>query len=112
MELFDAVTIDTAGCDKVLEHIQMAIIGIFLVAEILEQIILYVARGNLRALIGEPIQELADKMKVLGAVKRHLFFGQLALSPELEERMVLAMLLIPYCNQLFVEIAAHNHSSG
>ena len=85
----------------------MAIIGIFFIAEILEQIVLYVAFANLRALIGEPIEKLADKMIVLRAVKRHLLFGQFALRPELEERMILTMVLIPHSDQLLVKSIRH-----
>ncbi len=91
----DAVTIDAARRDVVFQHVEMAIIGIFLVAKIFIQVVLHIALGNLRRQIGQPIQKFADEMIMLGAVKSRLLLGQLALRPELEERMVLAMLFVP-----------------
>ncbi len=108
---FHAVTVHAADADEVLEHVEVTIVGIFLVAEIFEKIIFYVALANLRPLVGKPVQKLADEMIMLGAVKRHLRFRKLPLRPQLEEGVVFAVLFIARGDQLIMKIAAHKGSS-
>jgi hypothetical protein len=47
-------------------------------------------------------------MKVLGAVKSHLFLGQLTLGPQFEKRMIFTVFFVARGDQLIVERIAHS----
>ena len=82
------------GSHVILEHVEMAIFRIFLIAEIFKQIGLYVPLRDLGRLIGQPIQIFDDVVKMLGAVESGLFLGQLPLRPQVKKGMVFAVSIV------------------
>jgi hypothetical protein len=76
----------------------MAILRIFFVAEILEEIALHVPVRNLGGFIRHPVQVLDDIVIMLDAINGGLLFGQLPFYPEIKKRMILAVLLLSRCD--------------
>ena len=107
MELSTLSRFDTAGRDVIFEHVEVTIVGILFVAEILEQVSFTSRSRNLRRLIGQPIEILADIVKVLRAIKGRLLLGQLSRRPQIEEGMVLAVILVARRDQLIMKISTH-----